>query len=113
MKRPVHVEVIGFKASPCGPFPCNEDRTCGLEECYPSGEFIPACTSLKHALEKEFGDQVEFTVTLLDNGVPDHVKKIVERYHPPIPLVLVNGEVTPLGRISLTHLRQRVKNAVC
>lgn len=111
MKRTVRVEIIGFKKSPCGPFPCDEDRTCGLEECYSSGEFTPACTALKHALEQEFGDQVVFTVTLLDDGVPNHVKDIVERYHPPIPLVLVNGQVIPLGRVSFTHLRNSIIKA--
>lgn len=111
MKRTVQVEIIGFEKSPCGPFPCDEDRTCGLEECHPSGEFVPACAALKNALEKEFGDQVVFTVTLLDNGVPNHVREIVERYHPPIPLVLVDGQVIPLGRVSFTHLRTSIRKA--
>jgi len=51
-------------------------------------------------------------VTLLDDGVPDRVKAIIERSHPPIPIVLVEGRVTPIGRISLTRLLREIEGAL-
>ncbi len=50
--------------------------------------------------------------TLLDNGVPEHVKAIVERESPPIPLVLINGEWRPIGRISVEPIEREVEKAL-
>jgi hypothetical protein len=97
MGDPLIVEIIGFSEAECGPFPCDPDRTCGLEECYPSGSFIRAVEALRHALAGRYGDRVVVTLTLLDEGVPDRVKAIIERSHPPI------------GRISWTRIMKEVE----
>jgi hypothetical protein len=109
MGDPLIVEIIGFSEAECGPFPCDPDRTCGLEECFPSGSFIRAVEALRHALAGRYGDRVVVTLTLLDEGVPDRVKAIIERSHPPIPIVLVAGRVTPIGRISWTRIAKEVE----
>ncbi|HMK15711.1 MAG TPA: hypothetical protein VK450_02195, partial [Methanomicrobiales archaeon] len=56
------------------------------------------------ALAARYGDRVTVTVTLLDDGVPGRVKVIIERSHPPIPIILLNGRVIPVGRISFTRI---------
>jgi hypothetical protein len=104
MGDPLLIEIIGFSGTDCGPFPCEPDRTCGLEECFPSGSFMEAAEALRRALAGRYRDRVRFTLTLLDDGVPDRVKAIIEKSHPPVPIVLVGGRVTPIGRISLTRI---------
>jgi hypothetical protein len=112
MGDPLIVEIIGFSESECGPFPCEPDRTCGLEECFPSGSFTKAVDALTRVLAGRYGDRVRLTITLLDDGVPDRVKAIIERSHPPIPIVLVAGRVTPIGRISWTRIMKEVEAAL-
>lgn len=112
MGDPLSIEIIGFSGAECGPFPCDPDRTCGLEECFPSGSFLSAVDALRHALVARYGDRVVLTVTLLDDGVPDRVKTIIERSHPPIPIVMLNGRVTPIGRISYTRLAVEIEAAL-
>ena len=112
MGDPLTIEIIGFSEAECGPFPCEPDRTCGLEECFPSGSFLAAVDGLRHALAAKYGGRVAVTVTLLDDGVPDRVKAIVERSHPPIPIILLNGRVTPIGRISLTRIVREIEAAL-
>jgi len=109
MGDPLIVEIIGFSDAECGPFPCEPDRTCGLEECFPSGSFIKAVDALRHALSGRYADRVQLTITLLDDGVPERVKAIIERSHPPIPIVLVGGRVAPIGRISWTRIMKEVE----
>jgi len=104
MADPLILEIIGFSRSECGPFPCDPDRTCGLEECFPSGSFAEAVEALRHAITARYGDRVTVTVTLLDDGVPERVKAIIERSHPPIPIILLSGRVTPVGRISFSRI---------
>jgi len=104
MADPIVIEVIGYGDQECGPFPCEPDRTCGLEECFPSGSLLAAVEALGHALGARYGDRVTLSVTLLDEGVPERIRVIVERSHPPVPIVLLNGKVTPIGRISLPKL---------
>jgi hypothetical protein len=108
MGDPLIVEIIGFSEAECGPFPCEPDRTCGLEECFPTGSFMKAVEALRHALKGRYGDRVQVTLTLLDDGVPDRVKAIFESSHPPIPIVLVGGRVTPIGRISYPKIRKEI-----
>lgn len=103
------VEVIGFSDSTCGPFPCDEDRSCELEKCAPSEELLKAFEALKERVYELYGDRVALSLTLLDEGVPDYIGAIIEEHHPPIPIVLVNGQVTPLGRISLPLLRKEIE----
>jgi len=112
MSDPLVVEIIGFSGAECGPFPCEPDRTCGLEECFPSGSFMEAAEALRHALAGRYGDRVRFTLTLLDDGVPARVQDIIERSHPPVPIVLVGGRVAPIGRISMTRIVREVDAAL-
>jgi hypothetical protein len=112
MGNPLTIEIIGFSGAECGPFPCEPDRTCGLSECFPTGSFLPAVEALRHALAARYGDRVIVTLTLLDDGVPERVKEIIERSHPPIPIVLLNGKVTPTGRISLTRIVREIEAAL-
>ncbi|MDD1675936.1 MAG: hypothetical protein LUQ17_04530 [Methanomicrobiales archaeon] len=106
MDSPVEIEIFGYTADECGPFPCDDQRSCGLDECHPEGGFCKACTALENALKKEFGDRVRVRVTLLDDGVPDRIRKIVEEHHPAVPIVLIDGRLVPLGRISLSHMKR-------
>lgn len=112
MGDPLSIEIIGFSEAECGPFPCEPDRTCGLSECFPSGSLLAAVDGLRHVLAARYGGRVTVTLTLLDDGVPDRVKAIVERFHPPLPIVLLNGRVTPIGRISLTRIEREIEAAL-
>jgi len=108
MTDSISIEIIGFLNSLCGPFPCTDDRSCGLEECYPSGLFIDAYKALETALKQEYGQKINLKVTLLDDDVPEYVKEIIEKHHPPVPIVLINGKVSPIGRISLNRVRKEI-----
>lgn len=111
MTRSVRVEIIGFRDSSCGPFPCSEDRSCGLSACADTERLKDAYAALKDALHTEFGDLVSVTLTLLDDGVPERIQRIIESHHPPLPIVLVNDRVTPVGRISLPLIRKEIARA--
>ena len=105
----ITVEIVGFSDSFCGPFPCDGDRTCELEKCAPSEELVKAFDALKERIFHIFGERVECRLTLIDDGVPDHIIEIIENDHPPIPLVLINGKKTPIGRISLPLIREEIE----
>ena len=105
----VQIEIVGLETSECSPFPCDENRTCGLEGCYHSGKLVDAFSELKKVLQETYGDRVEIRLTLIDDGVPDLIKAIIEREYPPIPLVLVNGRVTKIGRIALSRIRNEIE----
>ncbi|MGA2121349.1 MAG: hypothetical protein ABSG49_04810 [Methanoregula sp.] len=105
----VHVEIVGLNTSDCSPFPCDEDRTCGLSGCYLSGKLIDAFNELKKVLLETYGNRVDLTLTLVDNGVPERIKTIIEREYPPIPMVLVNGRVTKIGRITLDRIKNEIE----
>lgn len=110
MRNRVEVEIIGFQDSSCGPFPCDETRTCELEACAPTEMLMPAFEALQERMRELYGDRVNLKLTLLDHGIPDYVARIIEERHPPLPIVLVNGNVTPLGRISVPLLRNEVEH---
>jgi len=112
MAGPITIEIIGLKDSECCPFPCDENRTCGLSDCYPTGKLTAAFDALAAELKKEYGDRVELKLTLVDGGVPDYVKKIVETDFPPLPIVMVNGKLTRIGRIVLDRIKKEI-DAVC
>jgi hypothetical protein len=112
MADKVTVEVVGFSYSECGPFPCDENRTCGLAECGPYGALKAAFDELEKRLRADYGDRVQAKLTLLDTGVPDYVKAIVERESPPLPLVLINGQWRPIGRISVEPIEKEVEKAL-
>jgi len=104
----ITVEIVGLADTSCSPFPCDETRTCGFSECYPSGKIITAFEVLKKAIAKEYGDRVILTLTLIDRGVPDRIKKIVEAEHPPLPMILVNGRLTRIGRIAIDRIKKEI-----
>lgn len=109
MTTPITIEVIGFSDSTCGPFPCDSDRTCELQKCYPTEQLVPAFEALKDKLSRKYGDSVVMKLTLVDDGVPDYIQQIIEENHPPIPIVLIAGQVTPLGRISYPLFVQEIE----
>ena len=105
----VEIEIVGFSDSSCGPFPCDGDRSCELEKCAPSENLVRAFGVLSERLEYIFGRNVVLKLTLLDDGIPDHIVAIIEEKHPPIPMVIINGRVTPIGRISLPLIREEIE----
>jgi hypothetical protein len=109
MAGTVKVEIVGLKTSDCSPFPCDENRTCGLSGCYLSGKLSDAFCELKKVLQESFGDRIEVKLTLIDDSVPDHIRAIIERDYPPIPMVLVNGRVTRIGRIALDKIKKEIE----
>ena len=109
MESPIRIEIIGFENADCSPFPCNEERTCGLSECYPTGKLTAAFDALKKVLDRQFSDRITLKLTLLDKGTPDYIKKIIEIHHPALPIVLVNGRVTPIGRIALERVQKEIE----
>ena len=108
MAGTVTVEIVGLKTSECSPFPCDENRTCGLTGCYLSGKLVDAFPELKKVLEKVYGDRVDVRLTLIDDGAPDHIRAIIEREYPPIPMVIVNGRITRIGRIALDRIKKEI-----
>ncbi|WP_292347909.1 MULTISPECIES: hypothetical protein [unclassified Methanoregula] len=109
MTGTVTVEIVGLKTSECSPFPCDENRTCGLTGCYLSGKLENAVAELKQVFGRVYGNQVDVQLTLIDNGVPDHIRKIIEKEYPPLPMVLVNGRLTRIGRISLDRIKNEIE----
>ncbi|MDD1678759.1 MAG: hypothetical protein LUO93_06195 [Methanomicrobiales archaeon] len=106
MNKTVEIAIFGYADTECGPFPCDDTRTCGLAACHPDGGFQEACAALAKILVKEYGDRVAFRVVLLDDGIPEEIRSLIEEHHPPVPIVLVNGHLVPLGRVSFTHLKK-------
>jgi hypothetical protein len=112
MTGTVLIEIVGLKNSECSPFPCNEDRTCGLSGCFPSGNLVVAFEELKKVLSAEYGSRVETKLTLIDNVTPDNIRKIIETEYPPLPMVLVNGRITRIGRISLDRIKKELEKEI-
>jgi hypothetical protein len=112
MADPVQIEIAGFENADCSPFPCTEERTCGLTDCYPTGRLTTAFGALKTVLENEYGPRIAMKLTLLDSGVPDHIRTIIETQRPALPIVLVNGRVTPIGRIALDRIKTEIKKVL-
>lgn len=109
MTDPITIEIIGFKNAECSPFPCNEERTCGLSDCYPTNKLTAAFGALEKALKARYGDRIALTLTLLDSGVPDRIRSIIEQHRPALPVVIVNGKVTPVGRIALDRIIKEIE----
>ena len=109
MTEKMILEIVGYKDMECSPFPCDADRSCGLFDCEPTNALLPAVKALKKELEAEFGDAIEVTLTLLDESVPDYVKNIYEKDHPALPMILLQGTLIPVGRISLPPIAQAVR----
>jgi hypothetical protein len=109
MTGPVLVEIVGLKNAECCPFPCDENRTCGLSGCYPSGKLDTSFEELKRVLKHEYSDRVELKLTLIDNGTPDYIRSIIETEFPPLPMILVSGRITRIGRISLDRIKKEIE----
>jgi hypothetical protein len=109
MTGTVLVEIVGLKNAECSPFPCDENRTCGLSGCSPTGNLVAAFDELNNVLTREYGDRVHLKLTLIDNGAPDYLQKIIETDFPPLPIILVNGRVTRIGRISLDRIKKELE----
>ncbi|MEI8331617.1 MAG: hypothetical protein WCF90_08245 [Methanomicrobiales archaeon] len=108
MAGPIKVEIIGLKDSECCPFPCDDNRSCGLSDCYPTGKLAAAYDALNSSLKTQYGGRVELRLTLLDDGVPDYVKQIIENDFPPLPMILVSGKLTRIGRIVLDRIKKEI-----
>jgi hypothetical protein len=112
MSDTILVEIVGLKSSECSPFPCDGDRTCGLSACFPSGKLVKAFEALKERVTETYGNRVEMKLTLIDDGVPDHIRTILEREYPPIPMVLVNGRLTRIGRIVSDRILNEIESCL-
>jgi len=112
MSDTILVEIVGLKSSDCSPFPCDANRTCGLSACYPSGKLVQAYEALKERVTESYGNRVEVKLTLIDDSVPDHIRTILEREYPPIPMVLVNGKLTRIGRIVSDRILNEIENSL-
>ncbi|MDK2974722.1 MAG: hypothetical protein PWP08_1093 [Methanofollis sp.] len=108
MAESVEIEVIGFSHGSCGPFPCDENRSCGLVACCPTEELVEAVKALEKAVSCEYGGKASVKFTLLDDGIPDDVRAIIEEHQPPLPIVLVNGKLTPIGRVSFSLIKKEI-----
>ena len=105
----VTIEVIGLKDAECCPFPCDETRSCGLFACYPTGKLTSAFQALAAELKKEYGDRVDLKLTLVDDHVPDYVKKLIETDYPPLPMITINGKLTRIGRIAVDRIKKEIE----
>jgi len=109
MNNEIIIEVIGYSDMECSPFPCNEDRTCGLFSCAPTNQLVPAVKALRETLFNEFGERLKLEMTLIDDEVPDYIKKIYEKHHPAFPIILINKTFVPIGRISYPQIRNEIQ----
>jgi hypothetical protein len=109
MAGTVKIEIIGLKNAECCPFPCDDNRSCGLTACYPTGKLTVAFEALAAELKKEYGERVEPEITLIDNDVPEYVKVLIETEYPPLPIVLVNNKLTRIGRIHLDRIKKEIE----
>ncbi|PWR74121.1 hypothetical protein [Methanospirillum lacunae] len=111
--KSVTVEVVGYRDSECSPFPCDEERSCGLSACKPSNGLIPATEALRAKLKEDFPDfDITVQITLLDDNVPDYIREIYEAEHPAIPMILINKRLFPIGRISLPQIGDAIRESI-
>lgn len=112
MVNKVILEIVAYHGSECSPFPCDEEKTCGLSKCSPTNKLEPAVEALKEKIFETFEDKVEVTITFLDESVPDYIKRIYEENHPPVPMILINQKLVPIGRISWTQIQPVLEYAI-
>ncbi len=110
--KSIPVEVIGFTYRPCSPFPCDDDRSCGLVECFQKETLKYAFPALEKALKEKYGDKVSVTLTSLDEGVPERVVKIIQEFQLPLPVILVDGKVVPVGAVSVPKISEYIDSAL-
>jgi hypothetical protein len=73
---------------------------------------MDAIGALRDELLADYGERVEVKTTLLDEEMPDHIREIIEERHPPIPIILVNGRLTSIGRVSLDLIKEEIDYAL-
>ncbi|MDR3101735.1 MAG: hypothetical protein LBU24_00630 [Methanocalculaceae archaeon] len=100
----ITIEVVGYTYRPCSPFPCDAERSCGLDDCYQKESLSFAFPALCDALKKKYGNKVKVELVVLDKEVPDRIKGLVCAKHPPLPIILVNGELVPVGAVSVPRI---------
>ena len=100
----ITVEVVGYTYRPCGPFPCDADRSCGLDACYQKEKLSFAFPALCDALKNKYGDKVSVELVPLDKETPARIKDIVRAEHPPLPIILINGKCVPVGAVSVPRI---------
>lgn len=108
MAEITEIEIIGFSDGACGPFPCDEPRTCGLTECAPTENLVRAFAALKTDFQTRYPG-ITLKLTLLDDGVPTYVMEIIEEHQPPLPIILINGTLAPIGRISVPLIIEQME----
>ncbi len=108
----ITIEIVGLKDSSCSPFPCDMTRSCGLYDCHPTGKLLPAYEALQSELGKEYGERVEVRLTLIDKEIPGHIREILENEYPPLPIIMVYGRLTPIGRISLPLIQKEIEKII-
>ncbi|MCQ8893828.1 MAG: hypothetical protein NQU46_04265 [Methanolinea sp.] len=106
---PIVIEIVGLKDSTCSPFPCDMTRSCGLYDCHPTGMLVPAFEALKKELHQQYGDAVRLTLVLIDTEIPDHLQAIIKEKYPPLPFVVIDGSLVPMGRISLPLMQKEIE----
>jgi len=109
MSDTIQLEVVGLKNSECSPFPCDENRTCGLTGCFLKGKLTDAFAELEKVLSAKYGERVSSKLTIIDGKAPDHIRAIIEHDYPPMPMILINGRVTKIGRISLDRIKAEIE----
>ncbi|MDD1715904.1 MAG: hypothetical protein LUQ01_02795 [Methanolinea sp.] len=109
MEETVCIEVVGLKDSTCSPFPCDNTRSCGLYDCHPTGKLIPAFEALRSEIREQYGERVQMKLVLIDQEMPEHIRKIIAEQYPPLPFVLIDGDLAPMGRISLPLMQKELE----
>jgi hypothetical protein len=104
----VIVEVVGYTYHPCGPFPCDAERSCGLEKCYQKVMLSFAFPALCDALKEKYGGRVSVKQIPLDKEIPERIREIVRTEHPPLPIILINGKHVPVGAVSVPRISEYI-----
>jgi hypothetical protein len=112
MAAKIVIEIVGLADSSCSPFPCDNTRSCGLYDCHPTGKLVPAFEALKNELTSQYGGAIEITLTLIDKGVPPRIRDIIAESYPPIPFVIIDGTLVPMGRISLPLMQKEIEKRI-
>lgn len=100
------IEVIGFTYRPCGPFPCDNDRSCGLTGCFGKEKLSFAYEELQKVLLAKYGNSISLELVSLDHEIPQWVQEIIRKEHPPLPIILLNRTVLPIGAISVPKISE-------
>jgi len=76
----------------------------------PSDWEAPSCIrGTEKEIHRQYGDAVRVTLTLIDEEVPPRVREIIEESYPPIPFVIIDDTLVPMGRVSLPSMQKEIK----